>query len=160
MAPLIVLVCVFATIWAAARGRGREDASRTAGLVAIAVMFVFTGVSHFFLTAEMVDMLPVRIPARPAVVWATGILEICGGVGLLVDRTRALAAYCLLAFLVVGFPANVYAAWHHVGPGGHVMGPAYLLFRAPLQVLFLAWTYWFGLRGGADPGARGASLDA
>jgi len=30
--------------------------------------------------------------------------------------------------------------------GGHAWGPAYLLIRAPLQLLILGWVYYFVLR--------------
>jgi hypothetical protein len=30
--------------------------------------------------------------------------------------------------------------------GGHTWGPVYLLIRAPLQALLVAWTWWFAVR--------------
>ncbi len=126
------------------RGRG-EGAVARGGLVALALLFVFTGVSHFFLTEGMAQMVPPPFP--PVVtVWATGVLEILGGVGLLIPRFSKLAAWCLFALLVAVFPANIYAAVNHTGLGGHVDGPAYLWQRGPLQVILLVWTWMFGIR--------------
>ena len=147
MAPLIVLLATFAIGLAYLKLRGREAATDRAGRFALTVMFIFTGVSHFGMTEAMAAMLPPFVPQKNAVVWLTGLLEIAGAFGLLLPRWRRLAAYGLLAFLVAVFPANVYAAMNAVGAGGHTAGPAYLLFRAPLQLLFLGWTAWFGVRG-------------
>jgi hypothetical protein len=30
--------------------------------------------------------------------------------------------------------------------GGHEWGPVYLLIRAPLQAIILAWIYWFTIK--------------
>ncbi len=113
-------------------------------------MFMFTGISHFFFTAEMVDMLPPSIPERAFVILVTGVLEVAGAIGLLVPRSRRLAAWCLAMFLVLVFPANIYAAFNETGMGGHTSGPGYLLIRAPLQVAFLIWTVYFGIRNKAE----------
>ena len=48
--------------------------------------------------------------------------------------------------LVAFFPANIYAALNHVPMGGHAWGPVYLLVRAPVQLIILAWTYVFVIR--------------
>jgi uncharacterized membrane protein len=78
-------------------------------------------------------------------VYLTGVLEIAGAVGLLVERTRRAAAWGLVLILLALFPANVYAALEGVGMGRHVEGASYLWLRAPLQAIFLAWVAWFGL---------------
>ena len=126
--------------------RSREGAVARAGRIALAVLFAFTGVSHFVLTEGMAQMVPPPLPPVPTVL-ATGVLEILGAVGLMVSKTRRLASWCLFLFLVAVFPANVYAALEHTGLGGHIEGPSYLLKRGPLQLLFLAWTWYFGVRG-------------
>ena len=60
--------------------------------------------------------------------------------------TRHLAGFAAIAILVLFFPANVYAAFAQVEMGGHAWGPVYLLIRAPLQALLIAWTWWFAVR--------------
>jgi uncharacterized membrane protein len=53
---------------------------------------------------------------------------------------------CVIAFLIVVLPANIYAAIHRVDVGGHSLGPMYLLVRVPLQLILIGWTYWFAVR--------------
>jgi uncharacterized membrane protein len=116
------------------------------GRLSLALVFMFTASGHFAKSRPMSDMLPSWVPGRLQIVYATGVLEIAGAIGLLVPRVHRVAGMCLIAFLVAVFPANIYAARKRVDIGGHAEGPAYLLARAPLQLLLVAWTYWFAVR--------------
>ncbi|MEO3763779.1 hypothetical protein [Streptomyces sp. B8F3] len=62
----------------------------------------------------------------------TGILEAAGAVGVLVPATVPLAAGCLIALMVVMFPANVSAARRHTAQGDPIGR------RTVLQVVFIA----------------------
>lgn len=146
IAILALLLGMFVVVYGIEKIRGRsEGAAGRAGRIALAALFVMTGAAHFIVTEPMAQMVPPPFPPV-ATVLATGVLEILGAIGLLVPRRSILAAWCLLALLVAMFPANIYAAIHHTGLGGHVDGPSYLWQRAPLQLLLLAWTWVFGIR--------------
>ena len=143
---LVVLLGTFALVMVVQHLRGRRDgASGHAGRIALAILFLFTGIAHFIMTEPMAQMVP---PPFPPVltVWVTGVLEILGAIGLLLPSTSRLAAWCLFVFLLAVFPANVYAALNQTGVGGHVDGPSYLWGRGLLQLLFLVWTWYFGIR--------------
>jgi len=149
MAPLVILIVTFGVasmMLRLVRGHWSID---LAGLVATAVLFVFTGVSHFVFPASMAEMVPPIFPAPRLWVFLTGMAEIAGSLGLLFPKTRPLAAWSLAVFLVAVFPANVFAAVNQVGMGGHVEGPGYLWFRAPLQLILLAWVVYFGILSGS-----------
>ena len=80
-------------------------------IYALAVMFCFTAISHFGrLRSDLERMVPPWVPNPGAAVLVTGILEILGAIGLIVQSTRTLAGVCLILFLVAVFPANIYAA--------------------------------------------------
>ena len=80
--------------------------------VGLAAMFVLTGVAHFVppLRANLIAIVPPRLPAPGLLVSFTGVLELVGAVGLLVPATRIVAAVCLLLLMLAMFPANIYAA--------------------------------------------------
>jgi uncharacterized membrane protein len=80
--------------------------------VGLAAMFVLTGVAHFVppLRANLIAIVPPRLPAPGLLVSFTGVLELLGAVGLLVPATRIVAAVCLLLLMLAMFPANIYAA--------------------------------------------------
>ena len=120
--------------------------TEAAGVVGPALLFVFTASGHFLQTEVMAQMLPSWVPAREALVYATGVLELAIAIALFLPETRRAAGWMAAAVLMLFFPANIYAAMNHVPMGGHAWGPVYLLVRAPLQLAILAWVYWFTIR--------------
>ena len=145
MALILVLpALVHRVVWP--RGPLQDARPAAAGL---GLLFLFTASGHFLQTGPMVQMLPPWVPAREALVYATGVLEIAIALALFFRRSRLAAAWAAAAVLVAFFPANVYAALQHAPMGGHAWGPVYLLVRAPLQLFILWWTWAMVLQGGA-----------
>ncbi|MEU7628790.1 hypothetical protein AB0C34_02235 [Nocardia sp. NPDC049220] len=83
----------------------------------LAAMFVLTASAHFARPRRdaLIAMVPPRLPSARALVTLTGVLELAGGVGLLIPATADLAALCLIALLMVMFPANIRAARADLG---------------------------------------------
>jgi uncharacterized membrane protein len=120
--------------------RGGRRSHRDAARLAMAGAMVFSGVSHFADTAAFVRLLPEFVPAREAVILATGVLEILLGVGLVVPRWRRKVALILVAYLVAVFPANVYVAVADVPLEGLGGGNPWL--RLPFQAIYIGWVFW------------------
>jgi uncharacterized membrane protein len=80
--------------------------------VGLAAMFVMTGVAHFVpaMRRDMIAIVPPRLPAAGLLVTITGVLELVGAAGLLYPPTRVASAVCLIALMLVMFPANIYAS--------------------------------------------------
>jgi uncharacterized membrane protein len=116
------------------------------GRLSLAILFIFTGTSHFLMPEEMAQMLPSFIPLRVEIIYLTGILEILGAIGLLIPGLERLSSIALILFLLGVLPANIYAAITSVEFGGHALGPVYLLIRVPFQVFLIWWAYYFGLK--------------
>ena len=75
---------------------------------ALALMFVFTGIAHFNrLKHDLARMVPDVFPRPMLLIYLTGVLEFMGAVGLLLPPFFSLAGICLIALLIVMFPANV-----------------------------------------------------
>jgi uncharacterized membrane protein len=107
-------------------------------------MFLFTATAHFTpMKEDLVRMVPLSFPNPRALVFATGVLEILGAIGLLVPATRRLAAWGLALMLLALFPANVSAARRGLTLRGKPATP--LAIRLPIQLLFLAVTLWVAL---------------
>jgi uncharacterized membrane protein len=113
------------------------------GRVALAVMLLFTGSSHFLKTSEMVQMIPEFLPYRIQLVYFTGILEIAFAVGLMFPRYSRWPSIALIIFFLAILPANIIGSFKRVHLGGMENGPVYLYFRIPLQLLFIGWAYYF-----------------
>lgn len=146
MIPLIVLVAVTLI----ARGAGQLGVAplrdwAAATRVGLAVMFCFTAAAHFnSMRADMVRMVPPAVPNPELMVTFTGVCEILGAIGLLVPRTRRVAAIALILFLIAVLPANIHAALSGVTFRGAPATP--LIPRIALQVLFIALVWWSGVR--------------
>jgi uncharacterized membrane protein len=93
---------------------------------------------HFIQTDGMVQILPAWVPARTAIVWASGIVEWLLAAGLLAGRYPRLVGIAVIVSLVGVFPGNLYGAINRVDFGGHGGGPSYLLVRATFQLLLIA----------------------
>lgn len=145
--PAIMLALMLAPYLAAAmlnRIGGYRFNLRNAAAAGLGILFIFTGVGHFVQTGPMAQMLPPWVPERVALVYLSGILEFAIAAALFLPRFRRAAGAA--AALVLFFPLNVYAAFNHVPLGGHAWGPTYLMVRAPLQAIILAWAAWFIVR--------------
>lgn len=144
MAPLIVLCVALAASRLLGRWRVRAlDSWPAAARAGLAVMFAFTAAAHFnSMRHDLVRMVPAWVPQPEFVVFFTGVCEVAGAVGLLVPRTRRVAAVALVLFLIAVFPANVHAAQEGVLLRGQPTTP--LVPRAMMQVLFISLTWWAG----------------
>jgi uncharacterized membrane protein len=142
MAPLFILVISFLVLRAIGLlGVRRLSSWRAAGLLAVAIMFLFTGVTHFTdMKHDYAAMLPAFAPMKVSIIHLTGALQILGAVGLLIPRTRRLAGICLALLLVAMFPGNVYAALNEIPFRGEPPTPLWL--RAPIQLFFIGMILW------------------
>jgi uncharacterized membrane protein len=101
--------------------------------------FILAGTLHFVNPRPYRKIMPSWVPAPDAMVYASGVAEIAGGVGMLVPSRRRLAGGWLVATMIGVFPANLHMARHPEEfpkiPGGVKM----LRARLPLQGLIIAW---------------------
>ncbi|MFI5926848.1 DoxX family membrane protein [Micromonospora sp. NPDC051543] len=139
MAPLIVLAVGSALArLAGLAGVSALDGWHPALRVGLALMFVLTGVAHFVgrRRADLIAMVPPRLPRPDLLVTLTGVLELVGAVGLLLPTTARPAAAGLSLLLLAMFPANVSAARRRLTLAGRPVTP--LGQRTILQLVFVA----------------------
>lgn len=114
---------------------------RAAARLGLAVMFAFTGATHFTeMKHDYAAMVPPPFTGQLWVISLTGFLELAGAVGLLMRPTRRLAGICLLLLLLALFPANVYAVMQGVQFRG--APPTDLWLRGLIQAVFLLTVWW------------------
>ncbi len=102
-------------------------------------VFIFAGLMHFVIPRAYESIVPDYLPAHRALVYASGVAEIAGGIGVLHSRTRRMGSWWSIGTLIAVFPANVHMALH---PDRYPMirgGRAALIARLPLQALLIAW---------------------
>ena len=148
MKPLIVLIAGFAISLLVLKLVTGHFHLSLAGRIAMSAMLLFTAIGHFIFTKGMTLMLPGSMPFKTAIVYFTGVIEIAAAAGLLIPSLEVITAWLLIVFFIVLLPANFHAALNHIDierASGGGPGPAYLYFRIPLQLLFIAWVYYFAL---------------
>lgn len=121
--------------------------------VALAGLLAVAGAAHLLAPSGFDDIVPGVLPGS-ARFWTglSGAVELLLAVGILVRRTRRLAATAAAVFFVLVFPANVKMAidWRE-RPAPEF---AIALLRLPLQIPLIWWSWWVRTResggGGAD----------
>lgn len=147
MTPLLFLLTVFGLLFGINKFLLQDKLSLSfIGRVSLAIMLIVTGIAHFTRTDLMVEMMPEFLPLKKEIVYMTGILELLAVIGLLVGRLSRITAILLIIFFVAVLPANIVGSIKQVNLGGMENGIMYLLFRVPMQILFIFWTYYFGVR--------------
>ncbi len=147
MEPLIFLIATFGLLFLANRFllKGRLSLSFI-GRAAMAVMLAVTGVTHFTHTDWMIGMMPHFMPAKRELVYLTGVCELLAVTGLLWDRFSRLTSIMLIIFFVLILPANIAERLQASNVDDLEFGEWYLLFRIPLQIFFIWWVWYFGIR--------------
>jgi uncharacterized membrane protein len=79
--------------------------------IALFLTFMVTASAHWGRgRPDLIRMIPAAFPNPEIILTITGLLEIAGGVGLLIPQTARGAAICLILLLLAMFPANMRAA--------------------------------------------------
>lgn len=124
--------------------RSRNDVAR----FAMATMFGGVGVLHFVRPEGFDAIIPDALPAKRALTYASGAVEIAGAAALVARPTRR-TGWALVALLAAVFPANVNQAITGTPIPGMAAPPRWALWaRLPLQPL-MAWAVLAATRPGA-----------
>ncbi|CAN5610519.1 hypothetical protein BH23GEM8_BH23GEM8_15260 [soil metagenome] len=102
------------------------------------------GLAHLVAPDFYVSIVPAMLPSPHGIVLVSGVLEILGGVALLVASTRAWAAIGLIVLLILVLPANLQMLVSAHASGAH---PSFLLLlwlRLPLQAALIWWVWRAG----------------
>jgi uncharacterized membrane protein len=113
-------------------------------LYLMAAFYIAAGVNHFLSPDFYVAIMPPYLPWHLELVYLSGIAEIVCGVGLLIPRTRVLAAWATIALLIAIFPANLHVALNDLPLAGRSEGAGiWNWVRLPFQLVLIAWAWWY-----------------
>jgi len=114
-----------------------------------AVMFIFTGVSHFTaLKEDFVRMIPFEPLRNEFIVYLTGAMEIAGALWLASGKYMMYACLYLILFLLAVLPANIYASMHGISIAGKPPTDVYL--SIPVQLIYIALLAYVATRKRVD----------
>jgi uncharacterized membrane protein len=115
---------------------------RTVVRIGLAIVMAVSGIGHFANPRPYVQHLPEVVPFRAELVAITGVMELVLALGLIGPRRfQRPAGLATAAFLVLVFPANLYAAMSQVPIDGVPTGWIRWA-RLPFQVPLIAAALW------------------
>ena len=121
-----------------------------AGLAAMGIFYIAAGVNHLIHPLTYMTVMPPNIPAPAATIAISGVAEMLGGIGLLIPnglvfpRTRAVAAWGIVALLIAVSPVHINMCLH---PEQFPAIPLWAIWlRLPLQLPLILWA-WIYTRG-------------
>ncbi|MBK0384408.1 hypothetical protein I5M32_15680 [Pedobacter sp. SD-b] len=120
------------------------------GKASFSLMLIFTALIHFVHTEGLELTIPDNFNDnyKRTVVLVSGDLEIAMAAGLLIDGISKSVAIIIMLYLMAIVPSNIIAAIKKVSVERENFtgkGLAYLWIRIPVQVLYMAWVYYFGV---------------
>lgn len=105
--------------------------------------FIVMGAAHFTpLGRDLQRLVPPVVPRPALVVLLLGVWQIAGGIGLVTETTRRVAAVALVMLLLLKLPANIRIARESLSlKGRFATGPRW---RVPAQLLWIGLVWWSG----------------
>ncbi len=122
--------------------KGGEIRGRSWSIFLLAALFTAAGILHFVTPGEYESMVPLPFPDHALLVKLSGLCEILGGIGLLVRRTRVIAAWSLIILLIAVFPANIEMLRQASAAAAPLLWRTTLWIRLPLQGVLIWWIGW------------------
>ena len=107
----------------------------------LSAFFIFAGIMHFVIPESYMKIMPNVLPFPRGLVLISGALEIAGGLGLLIERTRRFAAFGLIALLIAVWPANVQMLLNAREHDAAAWIQLLLWLRLPVQIPLIWWTW-------------------
>ena len=115
----------------------------TLARLALGVVLVGAGISHFTDAESFLSQVPSWLPAADAVVAISGIIEVVLGVALVAAprRFRPLLGWVVAAFFVAIFPGNI-SQFVSGTPGFGLDSDAARFIRLLFQPVLVVWALW------------------
>jgi uncharacterized membrane protein len=107
----------------------------------LGVFFALAGLNHFINPAFYLNIMPPYLPWHAFLVYLSGFFEVLFGILVLLSKYRRIGAWGIIAVLIAVTPANLHMALHTQLYTD--IPPWALWLRLPLQLVLIAWAYWY-----------------
>jgi uncharacterized membrane protein len=122
---------------------------RTLSAWIMGLAYIAAGINHFRDPVFYLNIMPPYIPEHALMVQLSGVAEIVLGVMVLFPATRKLAAWGIIAMLIIFMTVHIHM----------VLNPqlfknvseVFLWLRIPLQFLLILWAFWYTREPGTAP---------
>ena len=110
--------------------------------ITLGLMYIFVGIKHFTDPEIFIAITPPFIYFREAAVYFTGLIEIVGGVLLLINKYRKKGGALMIILLLLVFPANIYLVFSEEAQIVFQGTRADAIIRLPFQIPLIFIAYW------------------
>jgi len=110
--------------------------------IILGLMYIVVGIKHFTEPEIFIAITPPFIYFREAAVYFTGMIEIVGGVLLLINKYRKKGGALMIILLLLVFPANIYLVFSEEAQIAFQGTRADALIRLPFQIPLILIAYW------------------
>lgn len=113
----------------------------------LVVLYLAAGVLHLMKPQPFLAITPAWVPFAPWVIMGTGVVEVCGALGLAQPWSRSLrmaAGWGLAAYALCVWPANVHHLMMDMARPDHGLGWAYHGPRMLAQPVLIWAALWAG----------------
>ena len=111
----------------------------------LSALYILIGYKHFHDPNYFIGIIPDFIPLKVFVCYLTGLMEIVGGVMLLIPKYRKNGAYLLILLLIIVFPSNIYLYVSETPREVIGITKHQALVRMPFQLFLIILAYWHSL---------------
>jgi len=117
------------------------------GLSLMGLFYIGAGINHFVHPAMYLAVMPPYIPWSPQMVVLTGVAEVLGGIGVLMPngfvlpRTRAAAAWGLVALLICIWPVHINMCLNPARFPGIPLWAIWVRLFLQIPLIVWAWSY-------------------
>lgn len=108
-------------------------------------LYVLAGVNHFISPDSYLPLIPYYLPNHELINILAGIAEIILGVGLLILKTRIIAAWGVILMLIAFIPSHVYFIQIGSCVEGGICTPQWVGWLRLLVIhpILLAWAWMY-----------------
>jgi uncharacterized membrane protein len=149
MAFFIQLLAFFSLLWLLSKFSLKDKLRSNAlkGRIAFSSAFTLIGIIHIVKPEKLSYMIDGLLANPEGWVILTGFVEIVLAVLLLIPRFQRVAAWAIIGYLLLVFPANIHVAIHNLPPPGGLPASAwYVWSRLFFQPLYMFWVYYWAIR--------------
>ena len=105
----------------------------------ISILFIYAGIAHFTNPQFYIKITPSFIPFKQFLVDLSGVLEILGGLLLLLNQTRKIGVYLLVGLLVLFFVVHFDMLFTYQLSENIFLNLVLLSFRIIIQFILIGW---------------------
>ena len=108
----------------------------------MSICMVISGASHFIIVDKYIEVIPSTFSNPVEIVYISGVLEILGGVGLLIPHISFLAAWGLVLLFIAICVASISVIFDNTAPTSIPNDLWLQVIILPLQFMLILWAWW------------------